>query len=71
MIGDISLKSKEKDYPLHSVVNEDIYNDIEDDAFKMSWLTKISHILFRNTGENIKKIFDNNIHIENGLASFD
>ena len=71
VIGDISSKSKEKDYPLHAVVNEDLYNDIEDDAFKMSWLTKISHILFRNTGENIKKIFDNNILIENGLASFD
>ena len=71
VIGDISSKSQAKDYPLHIVVNEDTYNDIEDDPFKMSWLVKISHILFRNTGENIKKIFDNNIHIKSGLASFD
>ena len=71
VIGDISDNSKDKDYTLLNVVNEDIYNDIEDDAFKMSWLTKISHVLFRNNAENIKKIFDNNIHIKDGLASFD
>lgn len=71
VIGDISSLYKEKDYPLLTVASEDIYNNIEDDVFKMSWLTKISHVLFRNNGESIKKIFDNNIYIKNGLASFD
>jgi hypothetical protein len=37
----------------------------------MSWLTKVSHVLFRNNNDNIKKIFDNNIHLPDGLASFD
>ena len=71
VIGDISETSKEKDYTLLNVVSEDVYNDIEDDVFKMSWLTKMSHVLFRNNAENINKIFDNNIHIKDGLASFD
>ena len=71
VIGDITKTSKEKDFPLLNVVNEEIYDDIEDDEFKMSWLTKVSHVLFRNNNENIKKIFDNNIHLIDGLASFD
>ena len=71
VIGDISSKAKERDYPLLTVANEEIYNDIEDDVFKMSWLTKISHVIFRNKNTNIKNIFDNNIHLEEALASFD
>ena len=71
VIGDISEESKEKDYTLLNVINEDLYSDLEDDAFKMGWITKISHVLFRNNADNINKIFDNNIHIEDGLASFD
>ena len=71
VIGDISASSEGKDYLLLTVAGEDVYNDIEDDVFKMSWLTKISHVVFRNTGESIKKIFDNNIYIKDGLASFD
>ena len=71
VIGDIASTSKERDYPLLNVVNEETYDDIEDDEFKMSWLTKISHVLFRNNEEDIKKIFDNNIQIKDGLASFD
>ena len=71
VIGDISTNSKDKDYPLHTVVSQDVYDDIDDDYFKMGWLTKISHILFRNTGDDIKKIFDNNIYIKDGLTSFD
>ena len=71
VIGDISSKAKERDYPLLTVSNEDIYNDIEDDVFKMSWLTKITHVIFRNSKDNIKNIFNNNIHLEDALASFD
>jgi hypothetical protein len=71
VIGDITKTSKEKDFPLLNVVDEEIYDDIEDDEFKMSWLTKVSHVLFRNNNDNIKKIFDNNIHLPDGLASFD
>ena len=71
VLGDVSEESKEKDYTLLNVINEDLYSDLEDDAFKMGWLTKISYVLFRNNAENINKIFDNNIHIKDGLASFD
>ena len=71
VIGDISSKAKERDYPILQVANEEIYYDIEDDVFKMSWLTKISHVIFRNKKDNIKNIFNNNIHLEDALASFD
>lgn len=71
IIGDIPEKIKNREYPLLNVINEEAYSDIDDNFFKMGWLTKVSHVLFRNSTENIKKIFDNNIHIENGLASFD
>ena len=74
VFGDIASKSKEKDYPLLSLIDKDGYDDIEDDEFKMGWITKISHVIFRNNSSsdnNFKKIFKNNIHIEDGLASFD
>ena len=71
VIGDISAKSKERDYPLLNVVSEEMYNDLEDDVFKMSWIVKASHVLFRRNTDNIKNIFDNNIYLENGYVSFD
>ena len=73
VIGDVTSVSKEKDYPLLSLIDKDGYADIEDDEFKMGWLTKISHVIFSNSSskDNLKKIFKNNIHIEEGLASFD
>ena len=71
VIGDISSVSKEKDYPLLNVLNEQGYNDIEDEQYKMGWLTKISYILFRKNNEDIKTIFKNNIHLPEGIASFD
>ena len=72
VIGDITSTSKENDYPLLSVINQDEYDDIEDDEFKMSWITKVSHVLFRdNQNDNLNKIFNNNIYIKDGLASFD
>ena len=74
VIGDVTSVSKEKDYPLFPLIDKDEYDDIEDDEFKMGWITKISHVIFRNNSSsdnNFKKIFKNNIHIEDGLASFD
>ena len=72
VIGDITSTSKENDYPLLSVISQDEYDDIEDDEFKMSWITKVSHVLFRdNQNDNLNKIFNNNIYIKDGLASFD
>ena len=74
VIGDVTSVSKEKDYPLLPLIDKDEYDDIEDDEFKMGWITKISHVIFRNNSSsdnNLKKIFKNNIHIEDGLASFD
>ena len=71
VIGDVTEKSKNNDYPLLNVVNEDIYEDIEDDEFKMSWLTKINYVLFKNDLNDISHIFDNRIKIESGYASFD
>lgn len=71
IIGDISSNSKEKDYPLLNVLSEEGYNDIEDEQFKMGWLTKISHVLFRKDSDDIKQIFNNNIHLPDGIASFD
>ena len=74
VIGDVTSVSKEKDYPLLPLIDKDEYDDIEDDEFKMGWITKISHVIFRNNSSsdnNFKKIFKNNIHIEDGLASFD
>ena len=74
VIGDVTSVSKEKDYPLLSLIDKDGYDDIEDDEFKMGWITKISHVIFRNNSSsdnNLKKIFKNNIYIEDGLASFD
>jgi len=71
VIGDISSKSKEKEFPLLNVLNEEGYKDIEDDQFKMGWLTKISYVLFRKDNEDIKHIFNNNIHLPDGIASFD
>ena len=74
VIGDVTSVSKEKDYPLLPLIDKDDYDDIEDDEFKMGWITKISHVIFRNNSSsdnNLKKIFKNNIYIEEGLASFD
>ena len=73
VIGDVTSTSKENDYPLLSVVDKSTYEDIDDDEFKMSWLTKISHVIFRNeTNDKVKNIFkNNNIYTEDGLASFD
>ena len=74
VFGDIASESKEKDYPLLGLIDQDGYDDIEDDEFKMGWITKISHVIFRNNSNsdnNLKKIFKNNIYIEEGLASFD
>ena len=74
VIWDVTSVSKEKDYPLLPLIDKDDYDDIEDDEFKMGWITKISHVIFRNNSSsdnNFKKIFKNNIHIEDGLASFD
>ena len=74
VIGDVTSVSKEKDYPLLSLIDKDGYDDIEDDEFKMGWITKISHVIFRNNSSsdnNLKKKFKNNIYIEDGLASFD
>ena len=55
------------------VIDKDRYEDIDDDEFKMSWLTKVSHVIFRNnTSSETKNIFKNNyIYTEEGLASFD
>jgi hypothetical protein len=71
VIGDIAATSKEKDYPLLNLLNDDMYSDIENEEFKMGWLTKGTHILFRNNTENIKNIFDNNIYLKDGIISFD
>ena len=71
VIGDVTKNSKDKDYPLLKIVGQDTYNDIEDFEFKMSWITKISHVLIHDSDNNIKNIFNNNIKIEEGLASFD
>ena len=72
VIGDVTSSSKENDYPLLSVIDQDAYDDIEEDAFKMSWLTKISHVTFRESqSDNINNVFNNNIYLKYGLASFD
>ena len=71
VIGDIAETAKEKDYPLLNVINEEAYSDIEDDQFKMGWITKISYVLFHNEGDDLKNIYKNNFHIPEGLASFD
>ena len=70
VLGDVSEISKEKDYPLLKVIGKEQYEDIEDDEFKMSWITKISHMLIHDNNIDVKKIFENNINIE-GLVSFD
>ena len=70
VIGDISEISKENDYPLLSVIGQEQYEDIEDDEFKMGWITKISHMLIHDNNNNVKNIFENNINIE-GFVSFD
>ena len=70
IIGDISPDSKEKDYPLLKLAEKNIYDNIEGDEFKMSWITKISHLLVHDNNENIKNIFDDNINVE-GYVSFD
>ena len=71
VIGDIASTVKNKDFPYLNLLNEEQYSDIEDDEFKMGWLTKATHVLFRNNTQNIKNIFDNNIYLKNGIASFD
>ena len=71
VIGDIAEDSKERDYILLNVLSEEAYSDIEDEQFKMSWLTKISYVLFRKGDDDIKNIFQNNIHLPEGIASFD
>ena len=71
VIGDVTKNSKENDYPLLKLVDENIYNDIEDYNFKMGWISKISHILIHDNDINIKKIFNNNIKLDESLVSFD
>ena len=58
IIGDIPSQSKEKDIPLLNLLNEESYGDIEDDQFKMGWLTKISYVLFRKESDDINYWFD-------------
>ena len=70
VIGDVTKVSKENDYPLLPLINADLYDDIEDDEFKMSWVTKMSHVLVHDTDINVKNIFDNRIKV-NGFVSFD
>ena len=70
VIGDISEISKENDYPLLSVIGQEQYEDIEDDEFKMGWITKMSHMLIHDSNNDVKNIFENNINIE-GFVSFD
>jgi hypothetical protein len=53
-----------------SLIDEDGYDDIEDDEFKMSWVTKMSHVLIHNSDDDVKKIFENNIEVD-GFVSFD
>jgi hypothetical protein len=55
IIGDISSNSKEKDFPLLNILSEEGYKDIEDEQFKMGWLTKISYVLFRKDSDDIKQ----------------
>ena len=71
IIGDIPERIKNKDYPLISLINEESYSNIEEDQFKMGWLTKISYILFFNENDGVKNIFNNNFHLPEGIASFD
>ena len=71
IIGDIPEGIKNKDYPLISLINEESYSNIEEDQFKMGWLTKISYILFFNENDGVKNIFNNNFHLPEGIASFD
>ena len=71
IIGDIPQGIKNKDYPLISLINEESYSNIEEDQFKMGWLTKISYILFFNENDGVKNIFNNNFHLPEGIASFD
>ena len=72
VIGDVTSDSRENDYPLLPLISKDEYEDIEDDEFKMGWLTKVSHVIFKNdTSESTKGIFKNNIYSKDGLASFD
>ena len=70
VIGEVSEISRGNDYPLLSVINKEAYENIEDEEFKMSWITKISHMLIHDINIDVKKIFENNIDIE-GLVSFD
>ena len=71
IIGDTPEGIKNKDYPLISLINEESYSNIEEDQFKMGWLTKISYILFFNENDGVKNIFNNNFHLPEGIASFD
>ena len=71
IIGDIPQSVKNKDYPLISLINEESYNEIIEEQFRMGWLTKISYILFFNENDGVKNIFKNNIHLPEGMASFD
>ena len=71
IIGDIPEGIKNKDYPLISLINEESYSNIEEEQFKMGWLTKISYILFFNENDGVKNIFNNNFHLPEGIASFD
>ena len=70
VIGDVTKVSKENDYPLLPLIDKDLYDDIEDDEFKMSWVTKMSHVLVHDNDINVKNIFDNRIKV-NGFVSFD
>ena len=70
VLGDVTKVSKENDYPLLKVIDQALYEDIEDDEFKMGWITKMSHVLIHDNDINVKNIFENNIHT-NGFVSFD
>lgn len=48
VIGDITETMKGKDYVKLPIANKEQYEEIEDDIFKMSWLTNISHVIFRD-----------------------
>ena len=65
-----SLRELSDTHGLLPLIDKDLYDDIEDDEFKMSWVTKMSHVLVHDTDINVKNIFDNRIKV-NGFVSFD
>lgn len=75
IIGDIADDAKGNSFPLLNVAEKEVYENLEDDVFKMSWLTDLSNVAFRNKAEveddEVKKIFENSIITKGALASFD